>query len=82
MGYFSNGSEGDWYRHKYCERCIHNPDNDSALCCPVWFIHLEHNYTQLNAGNEMLKEAMDLLIPRDGKTGVGQCRMFVEKKGE
>lgn len=76
MGYFSNGTEGDCYFAKYCERCVHMPKNHDEGGCMVWFLHLMHNYDECNKDDSML----DVLIPRS-KDGIGndQCTMFYER---
>lgn len=72
MGYFSNGTEGEMYREKYCERCVHDGHGENN--CPVWSLHLLHNYDQNE--NETLKALLDELIPREGICNQ-QCRMFI-----
>lgn len=69
MGYFSNGSEGMDYQEHYCSKCIH----DEKQSCPVWLLHLLHNYEECNKPDSFLH----VLIPRT-KTGAnGQCTMFL-----
>jgi hypothetical protein len=71
MGYFANGSEGESYRERYCDRCINDRFND----CPIWNEHLENNYKECNNPASLLHR----LIPR-GESGENlQCKMFVEK---
>lgn len=72
MGYFSNGTEGEIYQERYCDRCIHD-HNES---CPVWSAHLLYNYDDCN--ND--KSILHLLIPLS-KDGLGnkQCRLFLDK---
>lgn len=55
MGYFSNGTEGEMYEEKYCDRCVHQKDG-----CAVWHAHMIHNYEECNNENSILH----LLIPR------------------
>ena len=81
MGYFSNGTEGERYEMRYCERCIHGNDDDdpntgAPKCCPVWLAHLSYNSAQYK--NEDLQQALELLIPREGPYNA-QCAMFVEQ---
>ena len=72
MGYFSNGTEGEMYQEKWCDRCLHRGDDS----CAVWLVHLTHNYDQHK--DKILKLALDTLIPREG-IGNGQCRMFLDE---
>lgn len=68
MGYFSNGTEGEMYVEEYCSKCIHNE------ACPVWGLHLMHNYEECNKDGSFLH----VLIPRS-KDGLRneRCAMFV-----
>lgn len=70
MAYFSNGSEGDDYAARYCERCVHEEG------CPVWLAHMLHNYRDCNDADSILH----ILIPRtaDG-LGNEQCGLFHAK---
>lgn len=77
MGYFSNGTEGELYRERYCERCLH--DDPEGPYCPVWEAHLAANYDALKPGNELAREVLDTLIPRTGNGGNGECQMFASK---
>ena len=61
MGYFSNGSEGEHWEIKNCNVCANHSDERG---CAVMDVHLVFNYDQLNKDNEQLREAMDMLIPR------------------
>jgi hypothetical protein len=78
MGYFSNGSEGDYYRSKWCDRCANDGDERYEIGCAVWDVHLLYNGDQFE--NETVKNLLETLIPRDGAFN-GQCRMFREKGG-
>ena len=75
MGYFSNGTEGMAYEEQFCERCIHQGPQEGPGC-PVWLLHLLHNYDECNKKDSFLH----VLIPR-AKSGVGneQCSMFHPK---
>ena len=75
MGYFPNGSSGSDYQAKWCERCIHdNPEKD--IYCPIWTLHLIHNYEECNKPNSFLHT----LIPLSkDKLGNERCTMFVER---
>jgi hypothetical protein len=63
MAYFPNGTAGEMYQEKYCNRCLNN-DN-----CMVWTLHLLHN------GDDTWKEALDAFIPEKG-IGYLECTMF------
>ena len=76
MAYFSNGTEGDMFREKWCDRCIHDENND----CPVWNAHLAFDYQQLKEGKEELRQVLDMLIPMKDKIWPDKCKMFVEFK--
>lgn len=68
MGYFSNGSEGDAYRARYCDHCQEDVDGE----CEIWIAHLVFN------GDPTHRERLGKLIPEtsDG-LGNGQCVEFV-----
>jgi hypothetical protein len=71
MGYFSNGTEGEMYVDAYCSRCIHN-DQDKP--CPIWTLHMLHNYKECNKPDSFLHR----LIPRSKDCcGNEQCSMFI-----
>jgi hypothetical protein len=70
MAYFSNGSEGDWYYATYCEKCIFN----RKQACPIWYLHLMHNYEECNKPDSFLH----VLIPRTkGGLGNEECKFFM-----
>jgi hypothetical protein len=73
MGYFSNGTEGALYYEQWCSRCIHD-NEDKEIYCPVWGLHLTHNYAACNDDASPLHA----LIPREGM-GNGRCTMFVDR---
>ena len=79
MGYFPNGTAGDKYQARWCEKCHHWPENPDDGGCEVWFVHLFHNYEQHNDAN--VKEILSSLIPlsEDG-LGNEQCRMFLPRQ--
>ncbi len=77
MGYFANGTEGEIYEEKYCERCVHDRDE----MCPVWFLHFTYNYKAVGRNTDPdLEIVLNSLIPRS-KAGLSneQCTMFIEK---
>ena len=71
MGYFSNGSEGDGYYSALCANCVHDENED----CPVWGLHLMHNYEGANDKNHFLH----WFIPRNEDGTNGNCKMFVRR---
>ena len=77
MGYFANGSEGDMWEEENCRRCQHDKDDG----CAVLAVHLLYNYDQQDAGQDKLKAAMQLLIPRaDDGVFNGRCSMLLERE--
>lgn len=70
MGYFSNGTEGQVYREDYCDKCLHDVNNN----CAVWNLHLTRNYAECNNENSILHELIP--IAEDGLSNE-QCRMYV-----
>lgn len=74
MGYFSNGSEGDYYEAQYCNRCVHHT---TARGCPVLDLHLLYNYDQLK--KDSTRRALEMFIPAAPNGGNEQCRMFWER---
>lgn len=75
MAYFSNGSEGDMYESKYCDKCVHQGDENSG--CIIWLIHLCYAYELCNS-KEAGKKILDMLIPQDGLFA-GKCSMFLKE---
>ena len=74
MGYFANGSEGESYQQRYCDRCLHdNPEKE--VYCPIWNLHLQDNYRECNNKQSYLH----ILIPRNEGGGNGRCTMFVDR---
>lgn len=83
MAYFSNGTEGDLYYERWCERCIHQ-GGCSDPYCPIWELHLIWNYDACEpktAVDVTKKAALEAFIPREG-IGNGQCKMFVEGESD
>lgn len=68
MGYFANGTEGDWYERFICERCIHSLDENG---CAVWGIHFLHNGTD----NPEVEGILNEFIPRQGTDNL-LCSMW------
>lgn len=79
MAWFSNGTEGEIYRERYCDRCVNNRDlNDGrGEGCPIWDAHL-----LFMEGDKKpdAQEVLDHLIPRetDPPGFAAQCSMFLE----
>lgn len=73
MGYFANGTEGMMYQAVYCDRCVHDRDND----CPILALHFLWNYDQ-NRDKEK-KMVLDMFIPQKGIENE-QCKMFRPKQ--
>lgn len=63
MAYFANGTEG-LSLEEQCHNCLHGMNDE--LLCPVAHLQIEYNYKQLDAGNEDLRTAMNLLIDNRG----------------
>ena len=76
MGYFSNGTEWEFYEAEYCTRCAHVDGPDGKSGCPIVFLHMLHNYDECNKEDSFLH----VLIPRR-KDGYGneKCTMFFDK---
>lgn len=74
MAYFSNGSEGDTYEARLCQRCVHYEPG-----CTVLMLHAVYNYDQLK--NKALENVLSGLIPRSA-TGNDRCNMFVPAQDE
>ena len=77
MADFSNGTEGMMYEEQYCDKCVHQGDENSG--CMVWLAHLCHAYDLCNSKTPG-KEILDMLIPMN-KDGLfaDKCSMFYGK---
>jgi hypothetical protein len=73
MGYFSNGSEGEYYEEQFCNHCIHQNDP-----CAVWGAHLFSNYQECNNKASILHQ----LIPMDDCGRNLDCKMFKRKSAD
>ncbi len=62
MAYFSNSTDGDRLQQQ-CDTCIAGRE---GACCPVRIVQDLYNYDQLDKGQEKLKEAMEVLIDKEG----------------
>ena len=75
MAYFPNGTSGMIYEGQYCDRCVHQPAEDDAPMCPVWFAHFTWNYEACKQDEaKMLLEAM---IPTKENGFPDKCKMFL-----
>jgi hypothetical protein len=69
MAYFPNGTASEMYYDKYCTRCKFDRNGD----CPIWGLHLLHNYEECNKEDSFLH----VLIPRcKDVLDNEQCRFF------
>ncbi len=76
MGYFSNGTAGELYEANHCSLCVHGPIARPDTLCPVWSLHLLHNYADCDKPDSMLHALIPL--SEDG-LGNEQCTMFIER---
>jgi hypothetical protein len=80
MAYFPNGTSGMDYADQYCANCVH--ENEDGPYCPIWSLHVLHNYDQCGKGKtaKAWKEVLSSLIPetKDGLSAE-QCTMFRAK---
>lgn len=90
MAYFSNGEEGMIYEDTYCAKCVHRPDYDNQVDCPILTLHSLWNYDAANGelaqvGSAELAKytALNILIPRSSDHLTNeQCKMFRAVKPE
>jgi hypothetical protein len=88
MGYFSNGTEGEFYEEHYC-RCCANYGPEEGPTCPVWMAHLMFAYEECNSDSNAAA-ILEMLIPRGeylAEDGImtptnEQCTMFVGIPGQ
>jgi hypothetical protein len=93
MGYWSSGTEGMDWEARWCERCVHQPEEGF---CAVMELHQLWNYDQCAAANDRYEKkpisdpvseakliALSTLIPEKGYEGPihtwNECRMFHAK---
>ena len=76
MAYFANGSTGDYYQEKYCDRCLNWIDKKDGRGpgCPIWDAHIATSYDQCK--NKGVKEILEILWPTNKKHYPGECSMF------
>lgn len=72
MGYFSNGTEGTLFQARYCNRCVHDRDED----CPIWMLHLSYNNDQ--SENPIIEGILSALIQHKGTDNI--CNLYHEKQ--
>jgi hypothetical protein len=79
MAYFSNGTEGEMYDRQYCDRCIHQAEEESTDECPVKFLHMIDNYDQCGDSDrsKSVKLRLELFIPTGKDSFPEQCKMFI-----
>jgi hypothetical protein len=82
MGYFPNGTAGDYYEAEFCNKCIHQAQKDEEPGCPVMMAHMLYAYQLCNQKDDPGKVILDLLIP-ETKDGIGneRCAMFKHRTG-
>lgn len=81
MGYFSNGSEGEYYQSNYCFKCVNWKKDEFGEGCLIWDLHLTWSYELCNKKDNEGKQMLDILIPlKDCQNQ--QCKMFIEKGGD
>jgi hypothetical protein len=68
MGSFANSTEGMLYQEKYCDRCVHDAQND----CPIWNAHLMFNGSEAPETVSILQ----MLIPSHDGINNDECSMF------
>ena len=72
MAYFSNGSEGMAWQERNCDRCVNYLDNGDGRGpgCPIWDVHMIHNYTDVNEKESVAARHLDPPGPED-RPGMG-----------
>lgn len=78
MAYFSNGSEGFYYKKRYCFRCINWTEDENGWGCAVWDLHILYAYELCNS-KSIAKNMLDFLIPMDEGHQAEMCKMFIAK---
>lgn len=73
MGYFPNGDSAEYYQSQWCEHCKHWPADPQDGMCPIWAIHLTHNYA---LQDKNIVSILSALIPRKGTENM-ECNMFM-----
>lgn len=76
--YFANGTHGELYEEKWCNRCIHQGNHLEGESCPIWILHLLWNDEQHK--DEVKRAALDQFIPRSKGEDFPLCAMFASKQ--
>ena len=72
MGYFPNGSAGDYFERTHCNKCAHENEEKG---CPVMLAHVLYSYELCNEKKHPGKVILDMLIP----DGEASCAMKVPR---
>lgn len=78
MGYFSNGTEGEYYLERYCFKCKNwtKRGDEQGEGCPVMDLHILNAYALCNS-KSLAKKFLDALIPFNAESGNGECAMYL-----
>ena len=80
MGYFANGSEGDFYEEQFCNHCFHG-ESDNYEVCPVLEMHMLWNYDAVGKNKDTEKAVvLNNFIPLRGDNFNDICSMFVSRE--
>lgn len=86
MGYFANGTEGEMYQARWCERCRNfgadklSKETDT-WGCPIWDVHMHYAYDHAGEPRDSpVNRILDNLIPREGVHNL-ECSMFTPIPG-
>lgn len=71
--YFANGSEGDYWYERCCQKCVHDGGDDS---CPIRYVHYIYNYDQ--AKDTLESRAIKLILNTLWPEGQ-DCSLFCDK---
>lgn len=83
MGYFSNGTEGELFKERYCYGCQNLKEDEEfgGDYCPILDLHLLWNYDAVGCNADQTKKmALDHFIRRD-KNGDQSCQMYLPRTG-
>lgn len=78
MAYFSNGTEGEVYRERFCDRCLYD-ERDGG--CPIWFAHLAYCHDEHGKPGGAILDLLIPMLPHTFSDGItykiaGECRFF------
>ena len=85
MGYFSNGSDNDYYQNLYCNHCQNMRDRGDGRGegCAVMDLHWLWNYDAVGKQSDLTKKTgLSMFIPRDKNGFNAECSMFLRKPHE